>query len=127
MPDRWHQYIISSAVSLHETGQWISALREIQARWISLSYWAAGLAVMLCLYTCFLSGVAFGDFLSVRTAEKTDRNAVNIFRAIANIWRVKGSDLLTERVLFTKYKCFSIHANTSSEQYNWVTLLSFFP
>lgn len=100
MPDGWHQSFISCAVSLHETGQWHSALREIQARLISVGYWAAGLAVMLCLYTHFLTGVVFGDLLTVSTAEKTDISPFNIIRATANIWEVEGSNLLIEVVLF---------------------------
>lgn len=127
MPDRWHQSFISCDVNLHETGQRNSVLREIQARWISLSYWAAGLAVMLCLYTCFLTGVVFGDFLTVSIAEKTDRSAVNIIRAIANIWRVEDQTFLLKECFSLKCKCFSTHANISSEQYNWINFLSFFP
>lgn len=55
---------------------------------------------MLCFYTCFLTGVVFGDFLTVSTAEKTDTSAVNIIRAIANIWEDEGSDLLSEGMVF---------------------------
>jgi len=47
------------------------SFKEIQARLISVSCWAAGLEVKLCSYTCFLTEVVFGDFLTEITLQLT--------------------------------------------------------